>query len=326
MNFSRHTFLALILAAACGFALPAVAAPKKLLVISITTGFRHSSIETGEKVLGELAAKSGDFTVDFVKQPEGRLNAPSKPKRDEKKDTDESFKAKEDAYAAAMEEFKPKNDAYNKVVKAYCADKLAMDKLKDYDGFVFCNTTGDLPFPDPQGFIDLVKGGKAFIATHSGSDTFHQFRPYIEMLGGEFETHHSQVEIEPIVHDRSHPAGAPFPEGFKVYDEIYIIKSFSKDNVHGILGLDAHPNDKTPGYYPVSWVREFGKGRVFYTSLGHREDVWDPTWKAGTPDRKNAPEIAEIYQKHLLGGIRWALRLVEGDAGNGGSATGGNVT
>jgi type 1 glutamine amidotransferase len=102
-----------------------------------------------------------------------------------------------------------------------------------------------------------------------------------------------------------------------VYDEIYIIKSFSKDNVHGILGLNAHPNEKTPGYYPVSWVRQFGEGRVFYTSLGHREDVWDPTWKAGTAERKNAPEIAETYQKHLLGGIRWALRLAGTETPNG---------
>jgi type 1 glutamine amidotransferase len=318
MKFLRRTFLsrALVLAAACGLAVPAFAAPKKLLVVTVTTGFRHSSIETGEKVLGELAAKSGEFTVDFVKQPEGRLSAPPKPKRNDK-DTEASFKAKEEAYAKAMAEFVPKSDAYNKVVQAYCAEKLAMDKIKDYDGFVFCNTTGDLPFPDAQGFIDLVKGGKAFIAMHSGSDTFHKFRPYIDMLGGEFETHKAQVDIQPMVHDRKHPAGAPFPDGFGVFDEIYIIKSFSKENVHGILGLDAHPNEKTPGYFPVSWVRQFGEGRVFYTSLGHREDVWDPTWKAGTPDRKNPPAVAEFYQQHVLGGIRWALRLAEGDAAHG---------
>src|SRR4051812_557680 len=173
----RHSLFVVATTFALALTLPCSlsAAPKKLLVVTVTTGFRHSSIETGEKVLGELAAKSREFTLDFVKQPEGRLNAPQKPKRDEKKDTDESFKAKEDAYAKAMAEFTPKNDAYNKLVKAYCAERLAMDKLKEYDGFIFCNTTGDLPFPDPQGFIDLIKGGKAFMAMHSGTDTFHQF-------------------------------------------------------------------------------------------------------------------------------------------------------
>jgi type 1 glutamine amidotransferase len=314
MHFLRST--ALVLAAASGLAAHAAAAPKKLLVVTVTTGFRHSSIETGEKVLAELAQKSGAFTVDFVKQPEGRPIAPRKPNRD-KKDTDESFKAKEEAYAKEMADFVPTRDAYDQKVKAYCAEKLTMDKIKDYDGFIFCNTTGDLPFPDAQGFIDLVKGGKAFIAMHSGSDTFHKFRPYVDMLGGEFETHKAQVEIQPIVHDAKHPAGAPFPAGFKVFDEIYIIKSFTKDHVHGILGLDAHPNEKTPGYFPVSWVREFGQGRVFYSSLGHREDVWDPEWKDGSGKRTNAPEIAKTYQEHILGGIKWALRLVEGDGAHG---------
>ena len=80
------------------------------------------------------------------------------------------------------------------------------------------------------------------------------------------------------------------------------------------MGLNAHPNEKTPGYFPISWCKDFGKGRVFYSSLGHREDVWDPTWKEGTKDRKNSPEIAKIYQQHILGGIQWALKLIDADA------------
>jgi type 1 glutamine amidotransferase len=55
-------------------------------------------------------------------------------------------------------------------------------------------------------------------------------------------------------------------------------------------------------------------GRVFYTSLGHREDVWDPNWKDGKGERKNPPEVARAYQQHLLGGIKWALGLEKGDA------------
>ena len=78
--------------------------------------------------------------------------------------------------------------------------------------------------------------------------------------------------------------------------------------------MNAHPNDLTPGYFPLSWNKEFGKGRVFYTALGHREDVWDAEWKDGKGERKNAPEIAKTYQEHILGGILWALGLAEGDA------------
>jgi len=292
-------------------------APKKLLVVTVTTGFRHSSIETAEKVLAELGQKSGAWTVDFVHQPEGQPKNPGKPPVKQPKDTDDTFKAKQEAYSTALADYNAANKVWNDKIKAYMADKMAMDKIKDYDGFVFANTTGDLLFPDRDGFVELIKGGKAFVAMHSGSDTYHPFRGYVDMLGGEFETHKAQVEIQPILHDPAHPATKPIPTGFRVFDEIYIIKTFEKSKVHGLMGLDAHPNDKTPGYFPVSWCKEFGKGRVFYTSLGHREDVWDPTWKADTKDRKNTPEIAHIYQEHILGGIKWALKLIEGDAGLG---------
>jgi type 1 glutamine amidotransferase len=292
-------------------------APKKLLVVTVTTGFRHSSIETAEKVLAELGQKSGAWTVDFVHQPEGQPKNPGKPPVKQPKDTDDTFKAKQEAYSTALADYNAANKVWNDKIKAYMADKMAMDKIKDYDGFVFANTTGDLLFPDRDGFVELIKGGKAFVAMHSGSDTYHPFRGYVDMLGGEFQTHKSQVEIQPILHDPAHPATKPIPTGFRVFDEIYIIKTFEKAKVHGLMGLDAHPNDKTPGYFPVSWCKEFGKGRVFYTSLGHREDVWDPTWKADTKDRKNTPEIANIYQEHILGGIKWALKLIEGDAGLG---------
>jgi type 1 glutamine amidotransferase len=305
--------LTLLLAAAISFS-SAHAEPKKLLVVTVTTGFRHSSIETAEKVLAELGAKSGSFTVDFVHQPEGQPKNPGKPPVKGDKETDESFKAKAEAYSIASAKFNEDNQVWGDKIKAYMAEKMALDKIKDYDGFVFANTTGDLLFPDRDGFIKLIENGKAFIAMHSGSDTYHPFRGYIDMLGGEFETHKAQVEVQPILHSPGHPITKSVPVGWKVFDEIYIIKTFDKAKVHGLLGLDAHPNDKTPGYFPVSWCKEYGAGRVFYTSLGHREDVWDPTWKEGTKDRKNSPEIAHTYQEMILAGIQWALKLTEGPA------------
>ncbi len=321
----RRSALLLILTAS----LQAAAAPKKLLVVTVTTGFRHSSIETAEKVLAELGASSGAWTVDFVHQPEGQPKNPGKQPEKKPKDTDESFKTQMETYSKALADYNAANKVWNDNVKAYMADKMALDKIKDYDGFIFANTTGDLLFPDRDGFVELIKSGKAFVAMHSGSDTYHPFRGYSDMLGGEFETHKAQVEVQPILHDPAHPATKPVPAGFKVYDEIYIIKTFEKAKVHALMGLDAHPNLaqltdeekkkelELKRYFPISWCKEFGKGRVFYSSLGHREDVWDPTWKEGSKDRKNSPEIAKIYQEHILGGIKWALKLVEGDAGLG---------
>lgn len=317
--------LTLLFAAALSVS-SALAEPKKLLVVTVTTGFRHSSIETAEKVLAELGAKSGAFTVDYVHQPEGQPKSPGKAPVRNAKDTDESFKAKQEAYSAALAKFNADDKAWKEKVAAYMAEKMAIEKIKGYDGFVFANTTGDLLLPDRDGFIDLIKGGKAFVGMHSASDTYHPFRGYIDMLGGEFETHKSQVEVQPILHSPGHPITQTVPQGWKVFDEIYIIKSFDKSKVHGLMGLNSHPNlaQLTPEeqkkeaelkrYFPMAWCKEFGTGRVFYTSLGHREDVWDPTWKEGTKDRKNSPEIAITYQEMILEGLKWALKLTEGDA------------
>jgi type 1 glutamine amidotransferase len=257
--------LAITLGCSLSLAPSAQAAPKKLLVVTVTKGFRHSSIPTAEKVLGELAKKDGSFEVDYVR-------------------TDEEM-----------------------------AEKMTLSSLKKYDGVIFANTTGNLPLPDKQGFLDWVKSGKGFIGTHSASDTFHGFPPYIEMLGGEFQEHHAQAVVDCIVQDFHHPACRDFGPTFHLKDEIYLLKNFDPDKVHGLLMLDKHPNTQEEGHYPIAWAKPYGKGRVFYTSLGHREDVWDPN----TPEsfqRENPKEVSEAYQKHILGGIRWALGLERGDA------------
>lgn len=226
------------------------ATPKQVLVVTVTKGFRHSSIPTAEKVLGELANKTGEFAVDYARN-------------------DEVLTAKMNAEA-----------------------------LHKYDAVIFANTTGDLPLPSPEAFIEWVKSGKAFIGMHSASDTFHGFAPYLDMIAAEFETHHDQATIQCRNEDPNHPANHAFDRTFQVHDEIYLFKRFHRDDVHLLLGLDQHPNTKAPGYYPISWCRQFGQGRIFYTELGHREDVWE----------------SEAYQKHILGGIEWALGLKFGDA------------
>jgi len=242
-----------------GAALLATAADgKKLLVVTVTKGFRHSSIGTAEKILGKFGGdpKSG-FTVDYVR-------------------TDEDM-----------------------------ATKMTPEALKQYDGFIFANTTGILPLPDKKAFLNEIKAGKAFVAMHSGSDTFHdpagKVDPYTEMLGGEFKEHHAQAGIECLVQDRKHPATKDLGEAYCVeQEEVYLMKNYNVDGKnHELLVLDKHPNNKKQlGHFPIAWCKEYGKGKVFYTALGHREDVWE-----------NAR-----YQKHIMGGIRWALGLESGDA------------
>ncbi|WP_414661968.1 ThuA domain-containing protein [Horticoccus sp. 23ND18S-11] len=295
----------------------AATAPKKVLVVTVTTGFRHSSIPVSEKIIAQLAKESGQFTVDFVQQPAGMPGSPSRPRPGAKGESDP-------AHQAALATFQATEKAYNatwmpKVEAALQA--LSPANLKAYDAVVFLSTTGDLPVPDKQGFVDWVASGKAFIGVHAASDTFHNFPPFVAMLGGEFRTHGPQVPVECINHDPKHAACAPVPAKWAVFDEIYQFKNFERARVHGLLSLDKlmlsadqiKKGESTPGDYPVAWTRQHGKGRVFYTSLGHREDIWDPA-HAEKDGRKNSPENAKVFQQHLLGGIRWALGLAPGGA------------
>ncbi len=268
------------------------AEPKKILVVTITTGFRHSSIATAEKVLAKLGQQSGLFTVDYVQQPPNQPNAPKTPAKDAAADVLEKFQAEDAKYKAADAEWQAalKNNL----------SQLSRENLKNYDAVIFANTTGDLPLPDKQGFLDWIADGHAFLGMHSASDTFHGFPPYIEMLGGEFQTHNAQTGVECLVQDMKHPATKHLGESFCIeQEEVYLLKNYDPSKVHELLVLDKHPNHKKEsGHFPIAWVKEYGTGKVFYTSLGHRENVWEN----------------ERYQKHVLGAIKWALGLEPGDA------------
>lgn len=295
MQSLHPTLIATLLAGIILVPVGAPAAPpqaKRALVVTTTAGFRHSSIPTAEKVIAELAKSSGEFTVEYARLETGTAE----------------FKRPDG---------KPDRAKILAALKTILAEKMSPEALRKYDAVIFANTTGDLPLPDPQAFLDWIKEGHAFIGMHAATDTFPGFQPYTEMIGGHFRTHGPQVEVNIINQDPECPACRHLGGTWTVYDEIYQLKDFDGSKVHRLLSLNElmlNANDiknkkATPGDYPVAWCKEYGKGRVFYTSLGHREDIWDPTWKDKDGTRKNTPRVATQYQQHILGGIRWALKL-----------------
>ncbi len=278
------TLTALLLVVATAATLHAE--PKKLLVVTTTTGYRHASIPTLEKMLTQLGRDSGEFTVDFVEQPPGKPANLGPNATDEQKAAEARW---EETLKAALQ-------------------KLSPESLKNYDGVVFASTTGDLPLPDPQGFLDWIKAGHAFIGIHAASDTFHGWPAYIDMLGGEFQHHGKQGGVTCINEDPQNPANAKLGKTLEItQEEIYQFKNYDSSKVNDLLDMDKNPETGVPGHYPVSWCKDYGSGRVFYTSLGHREDIIDPS--PDVKDRRNSPEISKAYQAHVLGGIEWALGL-----------------
>jgi len=170
-----------------------------------------------------------------------------------------------------------------------------------------------------QAFLDAIHGGKGFVGFHSASDTFHSpkherskhellrnvdeqgkdaFDPYIVMLGGEFILHGSQQEASLRAIDSKFPGAAGFVDA-RFREEWYALKNFSPD-LHVILAMDTKGMTgemyQRP-IYPQTWARLHGKGRVFFTAMGHREDVWQK------------PEFIAM----TVGALNWASGRIDAD-------------
>ena len=173
---------------------------------------------------------------------------------------------------------------------------------KSTDGFPPMTPAGK------QKLLDAVAGGKGFVGFHSASDSFHSkgaqyetqtvLDPYIAMLGGEFIVHGRQQKATMKVVSPKFP-GLEGVEDFELLEEWYALKNFAKD-LHVILvqetkGMVDDCYQRPP--FPATWARKHDKGRVFFTSLGHREDVW----------------TNETCQKIILGGFGWVLGDQEAD-------------
>jgi type 1 glutamine amidotransferase len=162
---------------------------------------------------------------------------------------------------------------------------------------------------EPQQRADLVAfvrdSGKGFVAAHTALTAFDSWPEFGDLLGGRYDDHPWNTASGTIINeDPSFPATKHFPETFAFTDEFYQPKAFSRDKLRVLLRLDvskmpANPQlHRTDGDFPLAWAKNYGKGRVFYSSLGHAAETWDNR------------DVALMYFE----AIRWALGLTEGDA------------
>lgn len=208
---------------------------------------------------------------------------------------------------------------------------LTPEYLNSFDGLMLM-TNGNLPFTPAQraSIVDFVRNGKALIGTHCATLTMYDYPGFGEILGGYYLR--SIVPTDMItkgkvgvlaVEDQNHPAtrmlGSSWPIneefyefGRKVWDastpaenisavgRLHILMPFTRDRVHVLLRLDTDRTDLSDlpnvpkGDYPQAWTVNAGRGRTFYTTLGHREDIWAHD---------------AVFRAHVVGGIRWALGL-----------------
>ena len=233
---------------------------RRLLIFTRTAGFRHSSIELGAQTVAWLGQQTGAY---------------------------------ESTVSDDIEMFAP-------------------DKLKAFDAVCMVSTTQDI-FLDKgaadqeaarkrageleQSLRDYVTSGKGWAGIHAAGDMGDSRPEYRAMVGGTFQSHPWHEKVTVRVEEPRDAATAAFTEpDFEITDEIYLFKEpYSREKQRILLSLDmtktAPKGNRKDNDYAVSWVKSYGQGRVFYSSLGHREEIfWNP-----------------LVLKHYLDGIQFAL-------------------
>jgi type 1 glutamine amidotransferase len=236
---------------------------RKLLVFSLGKGYVHTAIPYGAKALELMGKGTGAFEAVHSSDPA-------------------DFKA---------------------------------ESLARFDAVCINNSNRMTFFKDAalrKALLAYVKGGKGLVAIHAATTNFApayglDWPEGAALIGGIFESHpwHEKVTIK--LDDPTHALCAAFGgRGFEIKDEIYQFRGpYSRKKLRVLLSLDVGRTNmdkgnkikRTDGDFAVSWVQSYGKGRVFYCSLGHDHDVfWNPA-----------------VLKHYLDGIQFALGDLKAD-------------
>lgn len=250
--------------------------PRKLLVFSRSWGYKHSAIEYGKEALRMMAEKTGAFDV---------------------------------VISDDLKYFEPEN-------------------IKQFDAIFFNNTNQEIFLPEDfdklapdeqtehrkiderlkKSFVDFLAGGKGLAVLHSGVACFREWPEYGNIIGARFDNHpwnhDSTVTLK--IDDPDHPLTRAFKKpAFVITDEIYQLKGpYSREKLRVLVSVDTCRTDmdvkgihRTDNDFAISWVKSYGRGRVFYCALGHNHDIfWNP-----------------VVLGHILDGIQFVLGDLEAD-------------
>ncbi len=182
--------------------------------------------------------------------------------------------------------------------------------LRDFDAVVVASADGEWELDPGQkrALLEFVRAGKGLVVMHAGIDANHGWRDYIDMVGAEQVGHPYNTVEQPIHAFTLLNEGGEFaatrllPRRFVKQDELYTLRNWSRSDIDVLLRIDdttvSDVGDEAPpdGDLPVAWVKIYGKGRVFASTLGHTREAWKD------------PDIVRMYTL----AIEWALGLVDG--------------
>ncbi len=238
------------------------------------------SVPAAEKSKVLMLTQSSGFVHGSVRRPENKLAVAE----------------------VAMIQLGQKTELFSVDCTQDAAADFTKENLAKYDIVMFY-TTGALPIPEAHMdyFLKewLREKGHGFIGFHSATDTFADYQPYWDMVGGTFDGHPWNAEntVTITVHEPEHPVMQPFDGEFQIQDEIYQYRNWQPEKVRVLMSLNmAKTKPSMPYHVPVAWVKSWGDGRVYVNNLGHNETSW----------------ADERYLKSITNAVRWMRQEVDG--------------
>ena len=254
--------------------------PRKLLVFSRSWGYKHTARPYGAKAIEIMGRQTGAFEAILAEE-------------------DDSL-------------FEPEN-------------------LKQFDAVVLNNTNEEIFLPEDfaklpedrqakarqrdellkQSLADFVRNGGGLAVIHAGVASFAGWPEFGDIVGARFDNHPwgSGSTVVLRIEEPEHPLTAAFKEPFFIAtDEIYQVTApYSRENLRVLVSVDLERTRTTPAQkelihrqdrdFAMTWVKSYGKGRVFYCALGHEHELfWNP-----------------IVLQHYLDGIQFVLGDLKAD-------------
>lgn len=176
--------------------------------------------------------------------------------------------------------------------------------LDNIQVIVFLNNSGNILNENQQkGFKQFIENGGGFVGIHGATTAEKEWEWYGRFIGRYFTAHPKIQTAEINVADKNFPATYHLPQTWVWSDEWYEFTPALSEDLNVILTVDEttyNPVFESQGKsftgmgqnHPIAWYQEMGKGRMFYTALGHLEKAWsDP-----------------MFLQHIYGGIFWASK------------------
>lgn len=173
------------------------------------------------------------------------------------------------------------------------AELFTQKNLKKYAAVIFLSTTGTILNPaQKSAFEKYIENGGGFVGIHAATDTEYEWPWYNRLVGAYFLNHPKQQQARLLVKDHQHPATRHLPEVWERKDEWYNFKDINPDlNVLMTIDESSYDGGANGANHPMAWYHQVGRGRAFYTALGHTDASYDEP----------------LFLEHLLGGIRYAM-------------------